>query len=739
MARRLQQRTTAFVTAPIVFLAIAALAVVLGSLIIGARETDKIALTQQRETIEHALDQHGNALARELRVQTVWNEAYEKAHARDRAWLQKFYGEYLSQLFGYDGIYVLSGNNEPVFGFADGHDEPPTAYLQIGPELKDLVGAVRTPHAVPANYDVITTTITLGNGETIKHRAIADVRNIRGTPATVVVSTIVPDHTSVTPVDSPPFLLVAIEDLDPSYTKNIGAGFGLADLKWIKGAPAANESTEVVQANDGTVVGTLAWQKDQPGWQFVRRVAVGLAVALVLLGVLAVILTRWGRQQARQLLQSEAEARHAASTDALTGLPNRVAINETLPKLVDEARWHTSTLGVLSIDVDQFKQINDDFGHGVGDATILAIAKRLQGLLGADAVLVRLDGDEFMALVPEIDAEHLAELAADIVTALAEPIDVAGGTRVFVTASVGYALAPRDGARSDDLVRRVELALDHAKAGGGGMAVAFAPEMDLELSRRRALEAALRAAVADKTIDVAYQPIMDPGGRRVLGVEALARWTDPLLGSVSPDVFVPLAEETGLITKIGELVLRRALADGLAWPGVKVAVNVSGAQIHHGDVVAVVGEALRTTKFPPQRLEIEITESVLLADERRADEQIKGLQSLGVAVALDDFGSGYSSLMYLRRFGFDKLKIDRSFIEEIGTSHESTVILASIIRLGLDLEMTITAEGIETSAQRDWLAAAGCHQLQGFLFSRPLSAGEITAFIGAHQPAAAAG
>ena len=330
-------------------------------------------------------------------------------------------------------------------------------------------------------------------------------------------------------------------------------------------------------------------------------------------------------------MQSEAEARHAASTDALTGLPNRVAINETLPRLIDEARWHTSTLGVLSVDVDQFKQINDDFGHGVGDTAILAIAKRLQGLLGADAALVRLDGDEFMALVPEIDAEHLAELAADIVTALAEPIDVAGGTRVFISASVGYALAPRDGARSDDLVRRVELALDHAKAGGGGMAIAFAPEMDLELSRRRALESALRAAVANEAIDVAYQPIMDPAGSRVLGVEALARWTDPLLGSVSPDVFVPLAEETGLITKIGELVLRRALADGLAWPGVKVAVNVSGAQIHHGDVVAVVRDVLRTSKFPPRRLEIEITESVLLADERRADEQIKGLQSLGVA------------------------------------------------------------------------------------------------------------
>jgi EAL domain-containing protein (putative c-di-GMP-specific phosphodiesterase class I) len=299
-------------------------------------------------------------------------------------------------------------------------------------------------------------------------------------------------------------------------------------------------------------------------------------------------------------------------------------------------------------------------------------------------------------------------------------------------------VAPRDGERTADLMRRVELALQKAKEAGGGTAEAFVPAMDLELSRRRALESALRTAVTKGAIDVAYQPIMDGEGASVCAVEALARWRDPILGPIPPDVFIPLAEETGLISTLGETVLRRAAADALAWPRASVSVNVSAAQIHHGDIVAVVRDVLQSTGLEPERLEIEITETVLLADERRADAQIKGLQGLGVKVALDDFGAGYSSLLYLRKFGFDKLKIDRSFTQEIGTSHGGAVILSSIIRLGLDLGMTITAEGVETPEQAAWLCATGCQQLQGFYYSRPLPQADLIAFMAAPHPAAAA-
>ena len=709
-------------------LAAAAFFVVLASLVIGGRETNDIALGRQRDTISHALTQHGLALARELRVQTVWTEAFEKTQAHDQAWMHAFYGVFLSKLFGYDDIYVLSSDNAPA----------PAEYAQVSAKIEDLVAALRNPSNAP-NYDVVATDVSFGNGQSVEHLAVADIRRILKSPATVVVSTIVPDRATADALDAPRYLLVAVENFDARLTKKLGAAFTFSNLQWITGKTPAGYSSLKLAGLDGRNAGTLAWQSAQPGWQFVRHVAVGLAISLLLLAGLAALLMRWGREQARQLVESEADAQHAAKTDALTGLMNRVGLSERFPGLIEKTKLEASTLAILIVDLDRFKEINDDFGHACGDAVLLAVSKRLKAMLGSESVVARPGNDEFMLLVPGLDRDTIMELADRIVMVLAEPIDIDGGTRVMVAASVGFALAPADGDRADDLVRRVGLAVAKAKEDGGGEAVAFAPEMDLELFRRRALENALRKAVAAGSIDVVYQPIMDPSGTRAIAAETLARWSDPLLGPIAPDLFIPLAEETGLIPELGRQVLRHALADGMDWPGIDIAVNVSAAQIHHGDIVEVVRRELRESGFPAHRLEIEITESVLLADEKRANEQIRGLQELGVKVALDDFGSGYSSLQYLHKFGFDKLKIDRSFIKGLGTPDDNPVILASIVKLGLGLRMTITAEGVETPEQLRVLRDFGCHQIQGYLFSRPLTAGQFTLFLAAHQPIAAAG
>jgi diguanylate cyclase (GGDEF)-like protein len=735
---RLQRRTTAFVTLPIVALAAASVGVVLASLAIGARETDGIALTRQRETIEHAIDQHGLSLARELRVQTVWSEAYEKTRARDTAWMRSSYGIYLTQLLGYDGIYVLSADNAPVFGFVPGDQSASSSFVSIGAGLKDLLQAVRDPKSASPAYNVVETDVPLGNGTVVQHRAVADVRAIGGRPATVVVSTILPDRGHRADVTGEPMLLVVVEDIDKTFTKQLGENFGFRNMEWAANGTPAGDVSELVKSLNGAPVGLLAWRKDRPGLEFVRRVAPGLGIALSMLAALTYFLILWGNRQAKRILTSEAQATRAARTDPLTGLSNRAGLRKDLAQLLSEAKAKASTLGVLSADIDQFKSINDAFGHAVGDAVLVATAKRLRGVLRPGALLARPHGDCFVMLVPGLEAGGAAELAAQMVTAaLAEPVDI-DGTRVFVTASVGYAIAQRDGDSEDELLRRVDLAVDSAKQDGDPSAVAFDPHMDQEVSYRRTIENALRTAITAGTIDVAYQPLMDPSGTQVLGVEALARWTDPELGAVSPEIFIPLAEETGLIQDIGELVMRRAVEDGKAWPGVNVAVNVSASQIHHGDIVQVVRDVLQESRFPAERLEIEITESVLLADEKRANEQIRGLQALGVKVALDDFGTGYSSLQYLRRFGFDKLKIDRSFIDGAGAPQDSSIILASIIKLGQDLDLTITAEGVETAEQQSWLQASGCHQLQGYLFSRPLPAGQMTRFIAARTTTAAA-
>ncbi|KAB2940407.1 MAG: EAL domain-containing protein [Hyphomicrobium sp.] len=729
---RLQKRTTTFVTLPIAALAAASIGIVLASLVIGAREADAIALSRQRETIEHAIDQHGLSLARELRIQTVWTEAYNKTREHDTSWIRSFYGIYLSQILGYDRIYVLASDDTPVFGFVPSDQSASSSFASIGGGLKDLLKAVRVPQSMPADYNVVVTDVPLGNGSMLQHRAVADVRSIRGRPATVVVSTIVPDRGYRSDVTEPPMLLVAVEDIDKEFTRRLGANFGFRDLQWVTHETPAGDASNVVKSLDGAPVGTLAWRKDRPGLEFIRRVAPGLGISLILIAALTYILILWGKWQAKQILQSEEHATLAARTDALTGLPNRVALREAFARLLDGIQGDKSTLGVLSIDIDQFKSINDAFGNAVGDGVLIAVARRLQSLVGAGGIVARPDGDSFVMLVPGLDDKAAAELATDALTALAEPFDLDGGTRVFATVSVGYAIGPRDGDTGDELLRRAELAVEKAKEEAGETVVAFAPEMDAEVTYRRMLEMALRSAVAEGSINVFYQPLMDASGRRVLGVEALARWTDPTLGPISPEIFIPLAEETGLIQNIGEHVLRRAVEDGKAWPGINVAVNVSASQIHHGDVVGVVRDVLGDSQFPAERLEIEITESVLLADEKRANEQMRGLQALGVKVALDDFGTGYSGLQYLRRFGFDKLKIDRSFIDGAGEPLDSSVILASIIKLGQDLDLTITAEGVETVEQQRWLQTSGCDQLQGYLFSRPLPADQMTAFIAAH-------
>lgn len=314
MTNQLQRRSTAFVTAPIGFLAAAAFLVALAILIAGSHETDRLVVGQQRQTIERALRQRGRSLARELRLQTVWYEAFVKTLARDQIWIRAFYGEYLGDLLGYDGIYVLSSDDKIVFGFADGRDETRASFEQLAPEFEDLVAAIRKPGSASANYDIIATPIAFADGPFAEHRAVADVRNIMGTPATVVVSTIVPDRPVQEARGMRPFLLVTVSHLDAPSIAQLGDNFGVRGLRWIDGTPEPENATGDVTALDGSVVGTLAWRPDPPGREFVREVALSVGGALALLGTLALLLMQWGRKQARQLLQSEAEARQARSS-----------------------------------------------------------------------------------------------------------------------------------------------------------------------------------------------------------------------------------------------------------------------------------------------------------------------------------------------------------------------------------------------------------------------------------------
>ena len=380
----------------------------------GAQQANDLALKRQRSTIEHALDQHGRSLARELRVQTVWSEAFDRTLSADVVWMRAFFGIYLHELFGYDRIYILSGSDKFVYGYAQDRDARASQFEAIEPGLRDLIAAVRDPRDADSDYNLVSKAIDLGEYQSVVHSAVADVRKIQGTPSLVVVSTIVPDRPRVRARNAP-YLLVAVENLDAQFVRNLSGIFDFRDLRWVDNETSPTDFwTDEIKAADGADVGTLAWQAQAPGWEFVRRVGLGLGVALALLAVLAALLTRRGRRQARHILESEAEARQAARTDALTSLPNRLGLGEALPEMVAKAKATDSTLAVLLVDLDQFKEINDDFGHAFGDEVLVKVSQRLKRLLKPGAVLGRAGDDDFMILAPGLDATAAAGLAARV-------------------------------------------------------------------------------------------------------------------------------------------------------------------------------------------------------------------------------------------------------------------------------------------------------------------------------------
>ncbi|MEO5734473.1 MAG: EAL domain-containing protein [Rubrivivax sp.] len=430
----------------------------------------------------------------------------------------------------------------------------------------------------------------------------------------------------------------------------------------------------------------------------------------------------------------ESEIERMARHDALTGLPNRLFFGERLERSLASIGAGES-LTVLCIDLDRFKAVNDTLGHPVGDALLQAVAGRLGDCVRQNDFVARLGGDEFAIIqcgAPQ-PAASIA-LATRLVDAVAAPFDVAGH-KVCVGASVGAALSPQDGNHASDLLKRADLALYAAKSAGGGQSRPFQAQMDECAQQRRALEVDFRQAAANGELELFYQPIFDLMRRQVVAFEALLRWRHPTRGLVMPEAFIPLAEETGLIQPIGEWVLHAAFAEAVRWPStVGVAVNLSPVQLRAGDFVETVARALAATGLAPERVDLEITESVLLVENSINLTILRQLLALGVHVSLDDFGVGYSSLSYLRSFPFHKLKIDRSFVRDVVDNHQAAAIVRAIASLGSCLEMVIIAEGVEQPEQLDALQALGCHAAQGYHLGRPAPASEIAALL-SHQTA----
>jgi diguanylate cyclase (GGDEF)-like protein/PAS domain S-box-containing protein len=433
--------------------------------------------------------------------------------------------------------------------------------------------------------------------------------------------------------------------------------------------------------------------------------------------------------------RAEARIAHLAQHDALTELPNRALFRQRLDQALAQmkrqaGRGRETSFAVLYLDLDRFKVVNDTLGHPVGDALLQEVARRIREAVRSEDTVARLGGDEFAILQVGLEQPYGASaLAQRLVEIVSQPYAI-DGHHVTVGTSIGIALAPSHGLEADQLAKGADFALYRAKAEGRNVHRFFASEMDAEVQAHRSLELDLQKALDRGEFELHYQPMLDLARRRIVGFEALLRWHHPTRGLLLPGEFIPVAEEARLIGPIGEWVLRQACAEAGTWPShVHVAVNVSAVQFRFGNLVQSVALALADAGLAADRLELEITETVLLQEDDRVLASLAQLRELGVRIALDDFGTGYSSLSYLRRFAFDKIKIDRAFIGEI-TNPDTAAVVRAIIGLGARLGTMITVEGIETAEQLARMRAEGCSEAQGYLVGRPLPAQEASALIG---------
>ncbi|MEY9185829.1 diguanylate cyclase (GGDEF)-like protein/PAS domain S-box-containing protein [Bradyrhizobium sp. USDA 326] len=422
--------------------------------------------------------------------------------------------------------------------------------------------------------------------------------------------------------------------------------------------------------------------------------------------------------------KAEARIAHMAHHDGLTDLPNREHFQERLKQALGQADG--KRVGVLYMDLDLFKNINDSFGHPVGDRLLKQVAERLTTVVRGANLAARLGGDEFaVILAADVSPNEVSACASLLIDMVKAPYDV-DGQEMVIGASIGIALSPGDGTTPEELMRNADMALYRAKSEGGGVHHFFEREMDLQAQRRRDMELDLRRAFANGEFELHYQPLVAIASDRISGFESLLRWRHPDKGMISPAEFIPVAEDIGLIIQLGEWVLREACAEAVKWPAeVKVAVNLSPAQFRSRNLVQVVISALAQSGLSPKRLELEITESIFLAETDANLAILHQLRELGVGISMDDFGTGYSSLSYLRSFPFDKIKIDRSFVKDLAQRPDCGAIVRAISGLGRSLNITTTAEGVETEDQLDWLRAEGCNEVQGFLFSAARPAAEI--------------
>ena len=661
---------------------------------------------RSRETTAGALKTFEEQLGATLNDYAAWDDAATNVYAKDgMAWTVSNYGEMSVNSSLFDMAIVIDGDRKPLMVYRNG--QPMEGKLDdfFAPSLWALFDQARA-----AGADKPEAVGFVGTKSGIAAAGLALVREKSGAL----------DKSA----DQRRYLIFA-RHLDDEKVKGLGETYVIHGMKLVPADTPAKYSVNIDDAS-GVTLGKLVWTSRSPGDIGYDQVRPTVVKALGLVGLFFAVLLVIGWMAGRRIKAEEIGAREEALRDRLSGLWNRDGLGVAIDAMVEEAQQAKKNILILYLDLDGFKEVNDSYGHGTGDQLIRAVAAGLKVLIPPHAVLARIGGDEFaIAFHTDGGNAEALQLSEQILDFLAEPLEI-GRRVVVIGASIGIAMSPEGAVGREEFVRRADLAMYKAKEAGRARMMLYDPAMDADREERNALEIDLRAAIESGDLTLAYQPLIDAETYEMNGVEALVRWNRPGFGPISPDVFIPVAETSGLIEALGLFVLRKACETAKQWPELRISVNVSPGQFRNPAFTDYVRYVLKQTEIEASRVTLEITEGYMIQNPQRTRQSIERLKTLGVKVALDDFGSGFSSIGYLRQFGFDRIKIDRSLVDGVTESESQREMLQATVALARSLNIPVTAEGIETEAQAVAVRLFGCDSLQGYYFSKPVPADKIS-------------
>jgi len=697
----------------------AATAVLLSVFLLSAsvHQADRLAIDQQRSLIEKTLAQSIDRVAHDQESSTIWTEAalQVKAPQLDYTWLDDNLGLWFYTYYGHDEVFLLDSADQPIYAMQGGRRVSPALFgTQLSAIAAPLIADLNRKRAGPS----------AANG-TLMSPGSADFAIVSGHPAIVSVKPIIPERGSRDRSLDAGFKHLSVVFLDRSFARSLTRDFQIKDPVFVV-APMADRPWTELRSRDGRVLSYLAWSAFQPGTLVSREILPVMACATILVGIIIFFLVKSLRGRTLELHVSEAQAKYFASHDPLTTLPNRTLFHERVRRELLRAQADGRQVAYLYLDLDGFKAVNDTFGHSAGDELIRTVGTEISGVVADQEMVARVGGDEFAILVTDMRGLTEIEALSRRLTAVFETPFRIGESTMSVGVSIGIALAGRDVTDATELARKADIAMYEAKAAGGGW-VFFSPAMDASRRGRRQMENELRAALQnDRELTVHYQPVFTARGLQLKGVEALARWRHPERGWIDPSTFIRLAEESGLIDELGIWILRRACAAARSWPIDTLSVNASGVQLRNPEFADRVLAILADAGLPPERLEIEITETAMIDNAAACSLNMASLHAAGVRIALDDFGTGYSSFSHLQGLPVDRIKIDRSFVAATGPGGEGQSIVRWIVNIAKTSGLQVTAEGIETKEQQQFLSRIGVTDLQGNYLGEALPAEQIS-------------